>query len=265
MQPSIEELDAKYQQLQNIVKEKIPSRSEELIAMYEDLGDRVVLAPASSYEHFHNCFPGGYIDHILRVYEFSLQMYNSFKVTGMNTDDFTEEELVFAALHHDLGKLGFPGEGNERYLLQTDTWRQEKLGHLYTQNPNNPMNQVPDLSIYLLNYYGITYSWEEFVAIKIHDGLYDEGNKAYYTGGSRDNKLRSNLPYIIHFSDLMASRFEYERWQKEKGTFTLPESSKKIYGRQKKNKKLGEIANNNIKESTDAAELFKDLFSSVKQ
>ena len=39
-------------------------RKDKLIEMYTFFQDRMMLMPASSFEHFHNCFAGGYVDHI---------------------------------------------------------------------------------------------------------------------------------------------------------------------------------------------------------
>jgi len=51
-------------------------------------------------------------------------------------------------------------------------------------------------------------------AIKTHDGLYDEGNRPYYISNSRESKLRSNLPILLHHADHMASRIEFEMWDR---------------------------------------------------
>ena len=42
-------------------------RKEKLLAMYTDLEDRMSMQPASSIDHYHNAFEGGYVDHVLRV------------------------------------------------------------------------------------------------------------------------------------------------------------------------------------------------------
>ena len=46
--------------------------------------------------------------------------------------DYTNEQLVFAALFHDLGKIGDGDSPN--YIPQTDKWRQDKLSEMYTFN-----------------------------------------------------------------------------------------------------------------------------------
>ena len=50
-------------------------RKEKLLEMYKYFEDRMMFAPASGTEHFHNCFPGGYVEHILNIVRFSKQFY----------------------------------------------------------------------------------------------------------------------------------------------------------------------------------------------
>ena len=94
-------------------------RKEQVLLMVEALEDKMVLAPASGKSHFHNAFPGGYIDHVNRVVQCSLMTRDLWTKMGADIN-FTEEELVFSALFHDLGKVG-DGEV-EGYIRQTDQW-----------------------------------------------------------------------------------------------------------------------------------------------
>jgi hypothetical protein len=118
--------------------------------MHTGFGSRILTAPASSIDYYHNAFPGGYIDHVLRVVEFSMNLYNFYVENGMSVKGFTKENLVFVAMHHDLGKLGFPGEGREKYLPNDSEWHRKNLGKVYKHNENIPFALVQDLSLYLL-------------------------------------------------------------------------------------------------------------------
>ena len=129
----------------------------------------------------------------------------------MDLSGFTLEELLFSAIHHDLGKLGFPGEGNEYYLPETEAWRQKK-GYAYKPNNDIPWMSVPDTSIFLLQHYGIKMSFNELHSIRIHDGLYDDLNKTYFLNYFKNGKFKTNMPYILMHSDIMAMRFEYQRF-----------------------------------------------------
>lgn len=212
------ELQANYDKLFKIL-ESFGDRSANLKTLYESFGERIVFDPASSFEHFHNAIPGGYIDHVLRVIEFSEILYDTWVSLGLNVDNFTKEELRFAALNHDLGKLGFPGEQNGQYLPNKSEWHKKNMGRLYESNASIPFLLVPDRALYLLQVANIPVSLNEYLGIKLTDGLYDDSNKAYLFASKPESKLRCNMPYILHNADMMASRLEYELWNQSAGKF----------------------------------------------
>lgn len=223
----MDSLEINHKRLQEFLDSYLPSPRRELVrAMYEDLGEKLYLAPASSTAHFHNAFPGGYLDHILRVTDFAIDTFNFWKDHGMQVSDISLENVVFTALHHDLGKLGFPGKGAENYIPNDSEWHKNKLGQIYKVNEQNPFMLIQDQSLFLLQYYNIPVEWVEYITIKIHDGLYDDVNKPYYISRSDASKLRTNLPHIIHQADLMAAHFEYEKWKASQGHLPVPPSIK---------------------------------------
>lgn len=195
----------------NKLLNKFGERSPNLVKLYESFGDNLYLAPAASISHFHNAFPGGYVDHILRVVRFSKKFYDLWSENGLDVSDFTVEELMFAALNHDLGKLGYPGEGNHGYEPNPSQWHRDNLGQLYKPNTRLPFATVVDRTFFLLQKFGVTYSLNEFYAIKLHDGLYEEGNKPYYFSNTKESKLRTNIAFILHQADFAAARYEYEK------------------------------------------------------
>lgn len=183
--------------------------------LYTVLAEEMVMAPASGKPSFHNAFAGGYIDHVNRVVHCALKTKALWEEMGA-TIDFTDEELVFSALNHDLGKIGYKGQPN--YIPQTDAWRRDKLGEVYVHNAELPFMLIQDRSLFLLQKSRIEMSEKEFLAIKLHDGLYDDVNKPYYMTFNPDSKLRTNLVYILHQADFLASKIEYDTWKKEGGT-----------------------------------------------
>jgi len=189
-----EKIKDNWERYREIVNTSFPTRKDALNKMYDELEERMVFMPASSMEHFHNAFAGGYVDHILRVMDCALTLHNTWTVCGADMSGYTEEEMLFAAMHHDLGKAGFPGDGNEVYQVETSDWHRKNQGKLYKTNSNIPFAMVPDLSLWLLQEYGVKVSWNEYQAIKIHDGMYDEANKPYFVARSAQAKLKTNLP-----------------------------------------------------------------------
>ena len=203
-------------------------RKDKLHEMYNHFADRMMFAPASSREHFHNCFVGGYVDHVLRVMDISFELYNSWTTAGGHMDNYTIEELMFSALNHDLGKVG--DMNTDAYIPNPSEWHRKNQGQLYKANPETPFALVPDRSLFLLNQFGIKYSWNEFLGIKLHDGMYDDSNRSYLASFNPDTRMQINLPYVLHQADMMASRVEYERWKFGKNAFqdvrTLKDVSK---------------------------------------
>ena len=183
-------------------------RKQLLLEFYTKHEERFIMMPASHKSQYHNCFPGGYVDHVNRVVEASLKITGVWGALGA-IDTYTTEELVFSAINHDLGKFG--DEQNAAYIEQTDQWRRDKLNETYMFNDRLEYMTVPDRGLHLLISNGIIPTKNEMIAIRTHDGLYDESNKAYLMGFTPETKPRTSLVYVLHQADLMAARIEFEK------------------------------------------------------
>jgi len=259
MNLSPEEIIQNWETLLGYIEKYIDSpRKEKLLGFYNKFSERLMLMPAAHKKEYHNAFPGGYVEHVIRVIECALDQHKLWEKHGADITTYTVEELVFSALNHDLGKLG--DEENESYIPQTDQWRKEKLGEDYMFNEKLAFASVPDRGLFLLQSYGIQYTFNEMITIQTHDGLYDEGNKKYLLSFTPGQKPRTSLPYIVHQADLMAARIEFEReWLgklKEGNSKSIqkttpktnPTTSKKDNVR---NKALGSIKSDNLKNLLD--------------
>ena len=173
--------------------EKLGDRSEAALALVDHLGERLALCPASSRKEYHAAYPGGLVDHSLRVLTNALKLCKTF---GW---DIPRESLIVGALLHDLGKVG--DAENDYYLPQTDSWRQEKLGEMYTHNRVMQYMTVPDRGVWLCQHFGLKLTQDEFLAIKLNDGQYAEENSPY--------KMKEpTLAVAVHMADLIATRDE---------------------------------------------------------
>ena len=206
----------------NNIETYIPSpRKEKLLEFYNRYEDRLVIYPAAHKKEYHGAFPGGYVAHVNSVVKAALLQHELWASMGSDTTTYTIEELVFSAINHDLGKIG--DETYQSYIPQTDNWRKEKLGEDYMFNTNLAFASVPDRGLYLLQAHDIKYTFNEMVAIQIHDGLYDEANNKYLKAWGPEARLRTNLPLILHQADLLAAKLEFDtEW---KGKFTKPTQS----------------------------------------
>ena len=217
-------------------------RLSRLLKMYDHFEERMMFAPASGKEHYHNCHAGGYVEHVLHVTKCAKQLHKLWSQNGA-TINFTEEELVFAAVHHDLGKLGDLAE--DYYVPQDNDWWIKNRGEYYKHNPKLQYMTVTDRALFLLQHYGVQMTENEYLGLKLTDGLYEEANKSYYIGYSPERSLRTNIAYILHQADMMATHIEYDQWKRGyEEVKAVKEEVKKE--RQEKSKK--------------AHDLFKELF-----
>ena len=207
-QKTEKELTDSYDKFIAVIKKYFKGeRLERLLFMYSEneLGQNLVLSPASGNAGYHNCYVGGYIDHIFNVCRNALKVKELFIQMG-GKPDFTDEELIFSALHHDLGKLG--SKGNPYYLPNDSEWHVKNQGKVFKSNENLHFMTHTDRTIFTLNQYGISYSEKEYFAMKLTDGLYDEDNVKYLKVYDTKKAQKSNLPHLMHWADHMSTVIE---------------------------------------------------------
>jgi hypothetical protein len=203
-----QELEGNYNKFIEILKKYFTGkRLEKLLEMYspDELGLNLTVSPASGNKGFHNAYDGGYIDHIFNVCKNSLKVKDLFVSAGGKID-FTDEELLFAALHHDLGKLGIKGELH--YVANDSDWHIKNRGEFYKRNENITFMTITDRTFYTLNHYGITYNEKEYFGIKLTDGLFDEDNEKYYKTYDLSKSLKYTIQYVLHWADYMSTIVE---------------------------------------------------------
>jgi hypothetical protein len=206
-----EQLETNYTKFIEALKKSFDGeRLEKLLQMYsmEELGANLMLSPASGNINYHNAYEGGYIDHVMNVARNSLRMMKLYQDAGGYVD-FTQEELLFAAFHHDLGKLG--SKGKLHYVINTSDWHVKNQGKLFVSNPELSFLTHTDRTFFLLQEYGIKYNETEYFGIKLTDGLYDEDNEKYYKVFDTTKYLKSNIQYILHWADHMSTCIERDR------------------------------------------------------
>lgn len=202
-------VNEQYDKLISLIKDTFgtdSARTKSLLALYSDYEDRVKEAPASARRHYHLAYEGGYLDHIHNVVQCAIQMTKLYKAMG-GVVDFTKEELIFVALHHDLGKLGTLDE--PYYVVQDSDWHRKNKNEVFKHNEDRQFMTTSDLSWFILQNYGVTMTQQEMIAIKLTDGLYADSNKDYLKQyGAGYYPLRSNLHKIMHWADHMAASIE---------------------------------------------------------
>lgn len=177
---------------QNISAE---SRRDRVLKMIESIGDELVITPASAKRDFHNAFPGGLVDHSLRV------LRNAVKYSKAMNINVERDSIIIAALFHDLGKIG---DGTQPYYVkQTDQWREEKLGEIYTHNDKLAHMSVGLRSLYVLSIHNVVLTQPEWLAIYLNDGWILQENKPYCL---KEHPLVHVIQTADYFSTLQEKR-----------------------------------------------------------
>ena len=208
---STEQIQKNWEQLRNLITNTFEGeRLEKLNKMYDHFEDRMCIAPASGKEQYHYAHVGGYVEHVLHVVDCALRITNLWASEGA-TINFTTEEVIFAALHHDLGKVG--DMENDYYIPQESEWHRKNRGEIFTHNGALQYMTVTDRAIFLLNQFQIPMTENEYVGLRLTDGLYEEANKKYYITYTPGNTLKTNIAYILHQADMAASHIEHDEWK----------------------------------------------------
>lgn len=210
-----EKIQKNYEKHLKIIETYLGGRAIACKEMIKHMEDTYVMAPASGKSWYHNAFAGGYVDHVNRVVQFAIEQSRLYEKMG-GTLDYTEEQLVFSALFHDLGKIGDGDKPN--YIPQTDKWRQDKLSEMYTYNPDLDFMLIPDRSLFILQKFGIKVDQKEFLGIRCHDGVFDKANEAYFFSNVESSRQKTALVSVLHTADFLASKVEYDMWKRNGGT-----------------------------------------------
>ena len=248
-----EQIQENWNQLRQLINDTFKGeRLDKLNHMYDYFEARMCVAPASGKEHYHNAHVGGYVEHVLHVIDCAVKLKKLWEDSGA-TINFSDEELIFAAMHHDLGKVG--DMKNDYYVPQESEWHRKNQGSIFTHNRELQNMTVTDRAIFLLSQFEISMTEWEYVGLRLTDGLYEEANKSYYMTYNPDFSLKSNIAYILHQADSMATHIEHDNWKsvEQQEEIKVQENVENI----KKAVNMKETSEELSKKSKD---LFEELF-----
>ena len=209
-----DQLDNHVEQFLDIIKTEFSGdRQKKLLELYTSdiYSERLRTAPASSVGYFHNAFIGGYCLHIMNVIENAKMLTSFYKKRG-GIVDWETEEIVFAAMHQDLGKLG--DETGPTYIINDDDWSLNKRKMFFVINPEIQHMDHGLRGFYVLSQFGINYSWKEMLGIRLADGLYEECNAEYLKQFQEEKQLKTNLPHVLHCADMLSSKIEQDDYKR---------------------------------------------------
>lgn len=170
-----EEITANFDKFRSLC-EKLGDRSEAALAMVDTLGEQLALCPASSRKEFHAAYPGGLLEHSLRV------LSNAMKLTKAYGWQVSKESLIISCLFHDIGKVGLAnddGTVTDYYVPQDSDWHREKLGEFYKHNKEMQYMSTPQRSVHMCQAFGLKLKMDEYLSILLNDGFVLDENKPY--------------------------------------------------------------------------------------
>lgn len=170
-----EEITANFDKFRSLC-EKLGDRSEAALAMVDAFGEQLALCPASSRKEFHAAYPGGLVEHSLRV------LSNAMKLTKAYGWQVSKESLIISCLFHDIGKVGLAnddGTVTDYYVPQDSDWHREKLGEFYKHNKEMQYMSTPQRSVHMCQAFGLKLKMDEYLSILLNDGFVLDENKPY--------------------------------------------------------------------------------------
>jgi hypothetical protein len=178
----------------NGLLEQTGTRAPQLKEMLNHFGERACIAPASTRIEFHNAFPGGFIDHSLRVLRTAINISAALNVKS------SKDSIIIAAALHDWGKVGTLDA--DYYVMQDSQWH-NKQGQMYRKNDSIRMPNS-QLGLFTMSQFGVKLSEDEYLSVLLNDGMYAEGNREY---GMKE----PSLALIVHWADRWSTQCEKMR------------------------------------------------------
>lgn len=169
--------------------QKCGSRSDALLKLVDDLGERLAICPGHDRREKTTAKPGGLIEHSLNV----VKTMRALEVAA--TFGVDPESMLIAGLFHDIGRVG--DMTTDYYLPQTSDWHRDKAGILYVYNPALPKMPHSHRSLTLLQAAGVTLTSDEWIAIATAQGPSLDENKFYIGGESPLTLLTQTAVRII--------------------------------------------------------------------
>ncbi len=138
---------------------KAGSRGEKLVSLLDTNAERIILAPASTRLDLVCAYPGGLVEHSIRVLMLMAKARNAYGLL----DTVPAESVIVTALFHDIGKIGT--ESKEYYIDNDSEWHRNKLGQMYKVVEKLQHLSVSQLSLMLLTKNGVQLDIDEWYAV----------------------------------------------------------------------------------------------------
>ena len=163
-----EQLQSNWEKYSSLLKRLSDDNLNKLL---DDLGERLIMCPASPRLDQYGAVPGGLIDHALQVTSTMRTLNSAIEL------DLSTASVIKIGLLHEIGKVG---DLTKRYFVEQDSsWHREKLGQMFKFNESLNKMSVSHRTLWLLQQYGIILSNDEWLAIQLAAGFHFEENRFY--------------------------------------------------------------------------------------
>jgi len=167
----IEQIQAKWETLNRLI-EHTGDRKHSLNEMFQSVGNRFIMAPASMSSHQFGSYPGGLLESTLLVIKKMRSLAKALEL------DVSNESIIVVGVCQGLGLLGGPNDG-EDYLVPQDSDWHVKQGKLYKFGESVKKMPVSHRSLYFTQHFGIRLTHDEWQAIAVSSGQAREENRFY--------------------------------------------------------------------------------------
>jgi hypothetical protein len=156
-----------------------------------ELGERIVICPASTKTDQYNAYSGGLVKHMLDV---ATTMRSINKALALN---IKMPSILKVALLHDIGKIGNADQA--LFVDQDSDWHREKLGQMYKFNENLQKMSTSHRTLSILQKFNVSLSDDEWIAIQLAQGSHFEENR-FYVGSEPTLALllQNSKSFVIH-------------------------------------------------------------------
>lgn len=206
---SIEDLEKEHSTLLSWIDSYLTGeRANQLVKFYDKISEELVSAPVSYTNSLAGCHVGGYMQHVNKFVRASLNIAVVWKKMNKIGSEVSNASIVFCALNANLGRLVGIVEGDDTYVpyfIENEENWQIQRGNLYVVNPALSYQKPSHRSLFILQHEGIRCSLEEYKAIQLYNGLYEEGNESYFKSFNPSSHLGSQLPIILSQANQLIS------------------------------------------------------------
>jgi|688.fasta_scaffold259961_1 hypothetical protein len=133
------------------------------------LGEDLFTAPASNLKSMYNAFPGGLVDHLLKVSKYAIKI-NETLPDSLKVE---KESILKVCFLHQIGKTFL-------YTPCLSEWHRNNQGKLYEYNEDLVSMRISERSAYYCLKFGINLSEEEYQAIINYDKTDDDKQSKWY-------------------------------------------------------------------------------------